>query len=445
METASLDPLPPATVRPPRVLKAIQDRNIWRIYATILLLGMAYGLAVAVVAIHLDALGYDERQIGSLAAWFASGIVALSIPAGKLVNRWGAKRILALALYGYAFSVSIFPLFTSYYPIAAVRFLDGCCSACIWIGCETILLRRSDASNKAQVTSVYAMAMAIGYVLGPIAAKVIAAILPLKASFLVSGVIATVSATFVALRLEPDAHDLRRAERRRTKAGEAPSSAHAEGPPAPILTILKRIKTACFAAFSYGYFEASVVLFLPLYLMHEKGIAKEETIIVPAFFAAGMLLFTNVAGRLGDRYGHLFLMRILATIGGTMTLGFVALRSFAPMAAAVFVAGATLASISPVSLALQGVVTEPHDYDRANAMYNAFYAAGILLGPPLSGLVFARWGGGTMLVHLAALWAAFVVFGVVFGRDDPASSRRVARNGEADSADVATARPGGAS
>ena len=136
-----------------------------------------------------------------------------------------------------------------------------------------------------------------------------------------------------------------------------------------------------------------MVLFLPLYLAHEKGIAREQTIAIPALFAGGMLLFSNVAGRLGDCFGHLFLMRILAAIGCAMVLAFIGLGSYAPMAAAVFVAGATLASISPVSLALQGVVSQARDYDRANGIYNAFYAAGILLGPPLSSELFARFGG----------------------------------------------------
>ena len=54
-----------------------------------------------------------------------------------------------------------------------------------------------------------------------------------------------------------------------------------------------------------------VVLFLPLYLKDQKHIAEAQTILIPAFFAGGMLLFSNFAGRLGDRYGHLLLMRIL--------------------------------------------------------------------------------------------------------------------------------------
>jgi len=219
-----------------------------------------------------------------------------------------------------------------------------------------------------------------------------------------SGVVAIAAAVYVALRVE----------RGRPAATHA-THGHEDGRRARAIDLVLRIRTSCFATFAYGYFEASVVLFLPLYLAHDKGIAREQTIAIPAFFAAGMLLFSNVAGRLGDRFGHLAVMRVLATVGGAMVLGFVVLSSFAPMAVA------TLASISPVSLALQGVVTAPRDYDRANGIYNAFYAIGILVGPPLSSFVFARFGGGPMLIHLAILWAAFVVFAWVFGADDPAS------------------------
>jgi MFS family permease len=102
-----------------------------------------------------------------------------------------------------------------------------------------------------------------------------------------------------------------------------------------------------------------------------------------------------------------------------MVASFVLLPSFPLMCAAVFVAGATLASISPVSLALQGVVTPKPELGRANAFYNAAYASGMLIGPPVSSVLFTRFGGAAMLFHLAALWAGFVVLTVVFASDDP--------------------------
>ena len=123
------------------------------------------------------------------------------------------------------------------------------------------------------------------------------------------------------------------------------------------------------------------------------------------------------------------IITILGAIGGVMVASFVLLSSFTLMCAAVFVAGATLASISPVSLALQGVVTPRQDLGRANAFYNAAYAAGMLLGPSVSSVLFTKLGGGAMLFHLAALWAAFVTFTVVFAADDPRfRARREARD-----------------
>jgi MFS family permease len=148
-------------------------------------------------------------------------------------------------------------------------------------------------------------------------------------------------------------------------------------------------------------------------------VPEGKTILITAFFAAGMLVSSTLVSRLGDRHGHLLVMRILGTIGGAMVASFVLLDSFAFMCLAVFVAGATLASISPVSLALQGVVTAKRDLNRANAFYNAAYAVGMLVGPPVSSWLFTRHGGGAMLYHLAGLWAVFVTFTILFAADDP--------------------------
>ncbi len=394
------------------VLARIRDPNIRLVYLAVFLLGTAYGIAIAVTALHLDARGFTKSEIGQLAAFFASGIVVASIPVGSLLRRFSAKTTLTTSLVGYAITVGLFPLLHGFAAIALARFCDGCFSVGIWVSCETILLMRSDEDNKAYVTSLYAVAVAIGYVVGPLSAVRIAHALSLQASFFVAAAIATLSSIVVVTRLDPDppgAHG----ERDPHAPSTGPSGRETAG------RLVWRIKTSCFATFSYGYFQASVVLFLPLYLVESKGIARETTILVPAFFAAGMLLFSNAAGRLGDRVGHLLVMRGLGSLGLVMILAFVFLSTFPPMAVAVFVAGATLASISPVSLAFQGVVTPRQDYSRANSIYNVFYAAGMLLGPPISSLIFRQFGGAAMLYHLAGLWLAFVVFAAIFAADDP--------------------------
>lgn len=405
----------------------IRDRNIWLVYGVSVLVGVAYGISISLTALQLNTVGFGKQSMGTLAACFASGIVLFSLPSGAFIKRFSAKRTLVFSIAGYAICVSIFPFLTTFAEIAGVRFFDGAFAVGTWVSFETILLSRSDKDKKAFVTSLYAVAIAIGYILGPFVAKAIVAIAPMRVAFLVSGALALVASALVVTRLDRDvsfAHDDGSATTARTRSWD----------------LVTRIKTSCFATLAYGWFQSSVVLFLPLFLIEKKGVSESQTILIPAFFAAGMLLFSSYAGRLGDKYGHLLVMRVLGAVGTVMVAGFVWLDSWPLMCAAIFVAGATLAAISPVSLALQGVIVDSREYARANAIYNAFYAAGMLLGPPVSSYFFAHFGGGAMLWHLAALWAGFVVFSSVFWRDDPAA-RRVRADASATATTSAVASP----
>lgn len=398
----------------------IEDRNIWLIYGATLLLALAYGISISVLGLFLDAKGYGKGDIGTLAAWFAGGIAALALPMGGLIRRFSARRTLTVALFGYAVVVTAFPFLPNYWSIAAVRVVDGAFSVGVWVSSETILLSRSGKTNKAFVTSLYAIAMAAGYVIGPVISTLVVGASTMTAAFVTAGGFAVLAGLAVLLRLDPD---VQHEPEPSGESDEGSASASGGGSKTPWYTLLYNIKTSCFATFSYGYFQASVVLFLPIYLVSEKHMTPENTILVPAFFAAGMLLFSNVAGRMGDRFGHLLIMRSLGMVGTVMVLGFVFLQSYVPMMIAVFIAGASLASISPVSLALQGVVTPRPDLHRANAMYNVFYAIGMLLGPPTSSAVYELFGPNVMLYHLTGLWTAFVLMTAVFYRDDPRARR----------------------
>lgn len=391
--------------------KKIADTNVWVIYGAILLLGIAYGVSIAVLAIHLDAHGIPKLGMGGLAAAFAAGIAVFALPAGHIVSRFGAKKTLIAALAAYAMCVAAFPFLSTLPALAVARFFDGASSVTIWVAAETALLSRSNATNKAFVMSLYAISLAVGYVLGPILATGVVRIGGTAATFLTAGLLACGAASVIVTGLERDAR----------AAHEAASS----GSGASAASIFWRTKTSCAATFTYGYFQASVVLFLPLFLIRERGVSEEETILTTAFFAAGMLAASAKVGKLGDSHGHLLVMRVLATIGGTMVASFVLLRWFPAMCVAVFVAGATLASISPVSLALQGVVTRKEDLGRANSFYNAAYAVGMLVGPPISSVIFTKWGGGPMLLHFAALWGVFACVTLVFAADDPRAQARL--------------------
>ena len=406
------------------MLARIRDRNIWLINLTILLVGLASGMAISMLALFLDERGYHKDDIGSLASVFALGIALSAVLMAGLVRRFSAKAMLVASLFLYASTLAAFPSAARrYWLIALDRLLDGAAAAGIWVACETILLQRAPKQDKAFVTGLYATAIAIGYVVGPFTARAIVAIHSKTAAFYLAAAALLATGVLVWWRLDAAGQG------RQLEAGEVEVACADNGgdvAQTPAATLAWRIKTSLFGTFAYGYFQASVVLFLPLFLIAQKGISRDQTIVIPGFFAVGMLLFVVPMGRLGDRFGHLSVMRLLAVVGGLTTLGFVVLEQFWWMCVAVTIAGATLASISPLSLALQGVILKQGDYARGISIYNGFYALGMLLGPPLSSLLFVAYGGAAMLYHLAALWAAFVLFSLGFANDDPLARRRLA-------------------
>jgi len=410
------------------LFRNITDRNIWLINISILFVGAASGVAISLLALHLDDRGFDEGEIGALAAWGAAGIVLAASVMGWLIKKFTSKAILVTSLFLYGGTVLILPYATVAFESAALlRIVDGAASAGIWICCETILLARAQADAKATVTSLYAACISIGYMLGSVLANQVAQAYSLEVAFMVGGALSALTALIVWARLDSMAPEVCSDNYLEgVDAHEPEPCVHEvgknEGKLSTFLLIWK-IKNSCFGNFSYGYFQASVVLFLPLYLIADKGISREETMLIPAFFAFGMLLFVNAAGVLGDRWGHLRLMRILGVIGACTVIGFVVLNQFFMMALAVGLAGATLASISPISLALQGVILPPKEYGRGSSVYNGFYALGMMLGPAVTGAIFQVAGGPAMLYHLAALWGAFVLFTLVFSEDDPAAAR----------------------
>ncbi len=408
---------PPSSSHPGAsvVSRIFGDRTITLVYVTILLLGVSYGLALSVAGVFLKDQGFDESEIGWLVTFFAAGIGALAVPSGALIARVGPKRLLVGSLLGYAIAAAAFPLMDSYLGFGVVRFFDGAFSVGVWVSSETILLARAPKADKAFFMSVYAIALAAGYVIGPLLNRGLVELAPITASFFTAGALAVAASGVCAALL--DASSASRA------ADGAPLEGDDDSLPLTTKEVLRRMRTACCATFSYGYFQASVAMFLPLYLIGH-GMTKESTILVPAFFAAGMLVSVVPAGKIADRHGHVPVMRLLGAIGTGAILSFVFARHDVLVFGLVFVAGASLAALSPVSLGLQGRVLPARDLQKGGGLYNAAYGLGMLVGPPISGTLFHRVTGDAMVLHFAAIWAAFVLVTILWRKDDPRFAAR---------------------
>ena len=172
-----------------------------RLFRGTFLFGLACGISIALSALHLNAQGYSKQNIGSLASVFGTGVVLMAIPAGALIRRFSGKRTLLACLFLYSVCVAAFPFLKSYEAIAAVRLVDGMCSAGIWVSSETLVLMRAEKKHKAYLTSIYAIWLAVGYMAGPALAQGINYAANMTAAFVFAGVLAIASGVYLALVL----------------------------------------------------------------------------------------------------------------------------------------------------------------------------------------------------------------------------------------------------
>ncbi len=259
------------------------------VFATILLLGIAWGAIISVIGKFLEAASFSKTESATLNVCFAGGLVVMALPAGRLIRRLGGRAVLILGLLGYAVVTTAFPFVPkTMLSYGLVRFFDGAFSVNVLVTAETIVLSRSPADRKGYYTSIYALLIALGWVIGSIIAGAVVPHFGRWSAFATAGAFGVIAAVDVALRLPQGA------ERPREGEDTAPSSS---SKPLGTGEIFARIKTCCLSNFSYGYFQASTGLFLPLYLTSEKHFTDDQTLVVPAFFAGGMVICASCQPR----------------------------------------------------------------------------------------------------------------------------------------------------
>lgn len=395
----------------------LRDPNIRTAYVVCGMTGTAYGMVTAVVAVYLNKVrGIDELTIGGLAMFFSAGIAAFSVPMGMLIKKLSPRTMLSVALLVYAAATAIFPFLLSFGGLALARGIDGAFSVGVWVSLETVLLMRTSSAHRGLITSLYTISMATGYALGAVFGWMVMLMYPMPMVFVGAGLFASLAALIAYVFLDREIHPIAGSDHAAEHTSEAAPAVAAES---PILSLYWKIKTACIPTFCYGYFQASLVLFLPLFLIEMRQVPKEDTSLLVASFSVGMAASVVFVGRLGDRYGHLKTVRTLVALGVVLTASLVYLPTFGLVAIAVLLAGASLAPIWPMSLALQSLIVNPRDYSRSNALLNGSYGLGTLAGPLMSGYLFKHYGGETMFLHIAVLWALALLATLAFRRDDP--------------------------
>ena len=155
-----------------------RSRIAWRLLPFLFLLYVANyldrtNIAYATLGMKGD-LGLTDSVFGTASGIFFIGYLGLQIPGALLVERWSAKRLLALTLITWGLLTALTGFVRSPMELYGARFLLGAAEAGFFPGVIVYLSHWFVPQDRAKAVARFMSAIPIAYILGgPIAGKIL--------------------------------------------------------------------------------------------------------------------------------------------------------------------------------------------------------------------------------------------------------------------------------
>ena len=123
--------------------------QVWLLQIGGLMNSFGNGLALPFLVIYLhDVRGFSLGTAGLIVAISSAGQVGAGVFAGPLIDRFGAKRILAAGLVLQAIGYGLLPLVRSPWEAFVLVGLEGAGSAGFWPSQSTLISRLTPAARR---------------------------------------------------------------------------------------------------------------------------------------------------------------------------------------------------------------------------------------------------------------------------------------------------------
>lgn len=371
--------------------------QIWVIVAAAVVIALGFGMIAPVLPQFARSFDVGLTAAAGIVAAFSVMRLAFAPAGGRLVQRFGERRMYLAGVSLVALSTALVAFAQDYWQLIVFRGLGGIGSVTFTVAATALLVRLSPPALRGRTSALYATAFLLGSVCGPILG---AALLGLgyRVIFLsyAFALVAAVLVVAVFLR-EPAA---------------APG---ATGDERPLMTLREAwadsaYRAALVANVANGWTNFGVrVALLPLMAAAVPSLGAPLAGVALTLFALANALTQQVTGRLADVRGRRPMILVGLLVSGSATLGVgYATDPFAFLALTAL-AGAGAAFLGP---ALQAVLADVIGSERrggpAIAATSMATDVGSIAGTLITGLVADALGFGpafllTGLVMLAAM------------------------------------------
>ncbi len=355
------------------------------------------GLTLPLLSLILERRGVPGSVNGlNLAtAGLAALVVTPHVP--KMLARFGTAQFLAACLAVAAAAMIALYAVSTLWLWFPVRFLLSTALNSLFVVSEFWINQLATERNRGRYIALYSTCFAAGFGIGPALLTIIGTrgITPFLCG--ASLMLCALVPVLIARRAAPVA---------------------SPGKPAAFSAILAMAPEIFSAAFVYGAIDAGLAGLLPVYAVR-SGYSETHAALAVTALGFGSLLLNYPIGHLADRIDRRKLMIACAAAGLVGT----ALAPFAVAVPAAFYLlllfwGGSVLGIYTLGLTFLGQRFKGPDLARANAGYVMSYAAGLLIGPAVEGVALDLWNPNGLMVALAVVIAAYLIF-LVIGRAQP--------------------------
>jgi MFS family permease len=357
--------------------------------------GIAFGAAIPLITLLMEARGYSPLVIGLNGAMFPLAVLITAPFVPKLLGRFGTLPMIFAMLALSIVMLMVFPATDNILFWFAARFVIGIAGAVHWISTEAWVNMLAGDKSRGRVLGFYAASLGIGFAFGPALLNIVG--FDGWTPFLFIGgfmLLAAVPLMFAR--------------------GLAPAmSEHPDGGAIRTLMVAPTVVAAAFAA---GAIDSGLYLLLPIYAI-EMGFDRSMTATWLMVWIAGTIVLQPPLGWLVDRMNarKLLIAVTLTVMAGTIALPFI-WGEGALFWVFTFLWGGVVLGIYTIGIVLLGRRFSRGQIAAANAGFVMVYEAGAVLGPVTIGAAMDVFGPNGLMPPVVIGCLIFIVVALLRAR-----------------------------
>jgi len=167
-------------------VKGLLPREVYVLAVVAFFVALGYGMIIPAIPLFAKTFHVNNAQIGAIISAFALARFAMGLPAGKLIDIFGERRVQTTGLFLVALSSFAAGMAQSYWQLLLFRALGGIGSVMFSVSASSLLMRSVDDSIRGRAQSTYNGGFLIGGIAGPAVGGILS-LISLRVPFFVYG------------------------------------------------------------------------------------------------------------------------------------------------------------------------------------------------------------------------------------------------------------------